>query len=65
MGKMIKQTDLSWELPGFRANVDLPLGDVEFLIFNPTITSNGDSQWYDTQDDGPRDDDAPGLEDLQ
>jgi hypothetical protein len=35
MGNTIKYTDLSWEVPGVRADVDVPLTDIEVVPSGP------------------------------
>jgi hypothetical protein len=32
MGSTVKHTDLSWEIPSLRADIDLPFEDFEFWV---------------------------------
>lgn len=65
MGK-IKHTNLSFEIPGSRANVgNLPLGDTELVIFKPATPSIEDPQSSDTPEHGSCGETTAGLEDFQ
>ena len=65
MGNIARHTDLSWELPGLRANVDVPLEDTEFRGHGTPSTV--DSGWIHARDLRSWDESAapPGLEDFQ
>jgi hypothetical protein len=53
MGRIAKYTDLSWEVPGLRADVDVPLEDPTFLV--PDLVTWAGAEWHDDRDRGPRD----------
>ncbi len=52
MGSSTKHTDLSWELPGPRADVDLPLEGIAQEVPG-TGTGPGESDWDDAWVSGP------------
>jgi hypothetical protein len=56
MGSIAEHTDLSWEIPGLRADVDLPLDDPRFL-FAGLMTRTG-AGWHDDRGSGSRDEGA-------
>lgn len=59
MGNIAKYTDLSAELPGLRAHVDVPLDETEFRIagYGPWPVIRSGWAWGDAPDSGTRDED--------
>jgi hypothetical protein len=47
MGNTIKHTDLSWEVPGARADVNVPLTDIEFVRSGPETSFGADAESHD------------------
>ena len=53
MGRIAKHTDLSWEVPGLRADVDVPLEYPAFLV--PDVVTWANAEWHDDPDRERRD----------
>jgi hypothetical protein len=53
MGRIAKHTDLSWEVPGLRADVDVPLEYPAFLV--PDVVAWANAEWHDDRDRERRD----------
>ncbi len=66
MGSIAKHTDLSWEVPGLRAHVDVPLEDTESQVLGHGTSSGIGSAWMQARNLGSWDDgnEQPGLEDF-
>lgn len=62
MGNIARHTDLSWEAPGLRADVELPL---EFLIRRPGILPGTRLDWHGARDHGASDAGAERPWDLE
>jgi hypothetical protein len=68
MGDIAKYTDLSWEIPGLRAFVDVPLEDIDFQVSGDETQSGLGPELGDPPDSGPSWDDSArwtGLEDFE
>ncbi len=60
MGSIAKYTDLSWEIPGPRAIVNVALEDVDLQVPGHGGRSGVGSEWRDAPDFGSWDDSAGG-----
>lgn len=67
MGSTTKHTDLSWEVPGPRAIVPVPLEGTDYQVPGHVTRSGAGSEWRDTPDFGSWDDSAgwTELEDFE
>jgi hypothetical protein len=58
MGRIAKHTDLSWEVPGLRADVDVPL---EYPAFpGSDLVPWAGAEWHDDPDREPQHESAAG-----
>lgn len=67
MSGIAEYTDLSWEIPGPRAIVDVPLENIGLQVPGYGTRSGVGSAWHDAPDFGSSDDSArwTGLEDFE
>jgi hypothetical protein len=67
MSSIAKRTNLSWEIPGSRAIVDVPLENIDLRVRGYGTRSGVGSAWHDAPDFGSWDDCAgwAGLEDFE
>jgi hypothetical protein len=56
MGRIAKHTDLSWEFPGLRAEVDVPLEEPTIPL--PSLVTRTGTEWRDGRDPGSLDERA-------
>jgi hypothetical protein len=67
MSSTVRYTDLSFELPSLRANVEVPLEDFEFWAYRAGTSDGADPGWRDAWSSVVRDENSwwpGGLEDL-